>query len=68
MYKYTMVHQTQQNFIMFIIVLGDGLGMWRLRVRRGGCMGSSWENRREGDYWGDLDVVVWIILVWISRR
>jgi len=25
-------------------------------VRRGGCIGSCWGNRREGDHWGDLGV------------
>ena len=25
-------------------------------VRRGGCIGSCWANRREGDHWGDLGV------------
>ena len=46
----------------------DGLGMWRVWVRRGGCIGSCWGNRRERDHWGDLDVDGWIILGWISRR
>jgi len=32
-----------------------------------GCIGSWWGNRREGGYWGDLDVDGWIILGWISR-
>jgi len=36
-------------------------------VRRGGCIGSWWGNRREGDHWGDLGVDGWI-LGWISRR
>jgi len=36
-------------------------------LRRGGCIGSCWGNRREGDNWGDLGVNVWIILGWISR-
>jgi len=26
-----------------------------------GCIGSWWENRREGDYWRDLGVDGWII-------
>jgi len=46
----------------------DGLGMWRVWVRRGGCIGSCWGNRRERDHWGDLGVDVWIILGWIYRR
>ena len=42
--------------------------MWRVWVRRGGCIGSWWGNWREGDHWGDLGVDGWIILGWISRR
>jgi len=42
--------------------------MWRVWVRRGGCIGSWWGNRRERDLWGDLDVDWWIILGWISGR
>jgi len=38
--------------------------MWRVWVRRGGCIGSCWGNRREGD----LGVDGWIILGWISSR
>jgi len=30
--------------------------MWRVWVRREGCIGSWWGNRREGDHWGDLSV------------
>ena len=37
-------------------------------MRKGGCIGSWWGNRRERDYWGDLGVDGWIILGWISRR
>jgi len=33
-----------------------------------GCIGSWWENRREGDHWGDLGVDGQIILERISRR
>ena len=39
--------------------------MWRVWVRRGGCIGSWWGNRREGNHWGDLGVDGWIILGWI---
>ena len=39
-----------------------------VRVRRGGCIGSWWGNRRERDHWGDLGVDGWIILGRISRR
>jgi len=35
--------------------------MWRLWVRRGGCIGSWWGNRREGHYWGDLGADGYII-------
>ena len=45
---------------IFIIVV-----IW---VRRGGCIGSWWGNRRERDHWGDLGVDGLIILGWISRR
>jgi len=34
----------------------------------GGCIGSWWGSRREGDHWGVLGVDGWIILGWISRR
>jgi hypothetical protein len=45
-----------------------GLGMWRVWVRRGWCIGSWWGNQRERDHCGDLGVDGWIILGWISRR
>jgi len=37
-------------------------------VRRGGCIGSWWGNRREGEHWGDLGVDGWIILGWIEKN
>jgi len=37
-------------------------------VRRSGCIGSWWGNRRERVHWGDLGVDGWIILERISRR
>jgi len=42
--------------------------MWRVWVRRGGCIGSWWGNRRERDHCGDLCVDGWIILGCIFRR
>jgi len=42
--------------------------MWCVWVRRGGCIGSCWGNRREGDQWGDLGVDGWVILGRISGR
>ena len=53
---------------IYIYIFGDGLGLWRVWVRRGGCIGSWWGNRSEGEHWGDLGVDGWIILGWISRR
>ena len=41
--------------------------MWRVWVRRGGCIGSWWGNRRE-DHWGDLGVDGWIILGLILQK
>jgi len=41
--------------------------MWRVWVRRGGRLGSWWENRREREHWGNLGVDGSIILGWISR-
>jgi len=31
--------------------------MWCVWVRRRGCIGSWWGNRREGNHWGVLGVV-----------
>jgi len=42
--------------------------MWHVWARSGGCIGSWWGNRREGDNWGDLGVGGEIILERISRR
>jgi len=42
--------------------------MWHVWVRRVGCIGSWWGNRRERDHWSDLGVDGWIILGRISRR
>jgi len=42
--------------------------MWRIWVRRGGCIVSCWGNQREGDHRGVLGVDGWMILGWISRR
>jgi len=50
-----------------VIEVGDGLGMWCIWVRRGGCIGSCWGNQREGDHWGDLGLDGLIILGSISR-
>ena len=55
-------------YISCVFLETSGLSMWRVWVRRGGCIGSCWGNRREGDHWGDLGVDGWIILGWISRR
>jgi len=36
---------------------GYGLGIWRVWVRRGVCVGCGWGNRGGGgDHWGDLGV------------
>jgi len=58
------------TFSSFFVTLSDddGLGMWRVWVRRGWCIGSWWGNRRERDQWGDLGVDGRIILERISRR
>ena len=53
-----------RSYVMYI----QTMGMWRVWVRRGECIGSWWGNRREGDHWRDLGVDGWIILGWISMR
>ena len=40
----------------------------RMGEERGGCIGSWWGNRREGDHRGNLGIDGWIMLGWISRR
>ena len=56
------LHTVASGWIFCVICL---TGKW---VRTGGCIGSWWGNRREGDHWGDLGVDGPIILGWISRR
>ena len=41
--------------------------MWRVWVKRGGCIVSWWGNRRERDHYGDLGVVGQIILEWLQE-
>ena len=61
--------KNQLNEFYCILLFDDIiLLVWSLWVRRGGCIGSRWGNRRERDHWGDLDVDGWIILGRISRR
>jgi len=56
------------DFVTLRLLYIDGLGIWCIWVRRGGCIGSCWGNWREGHHWGDLGIDGWIILGWISRR
>jgi len=42
--------------------------MWRIWVRRGGCIGSWWGNRRGKRPLRRPRRRWWIILGWISRR
>jgi len=54
----TAVIDLEQSCILYFVI----------EVRKGGCIGSWWGNRREREHWGDLGVDGWIILGWISRR
>jgi len=61
--------RTTRRYLIFIININIcGLDMWRVWMRRGGCIGYWCGNRRDRDHWGDLGVDGWIILGWISRR
>jgi len=62
------IHNILFNAFCKVIFSTDRLGMWHVWERRGGCIGSCWGNRMEGDHWGDLGEDVWIILGWISSR
>ena len=54
--------------IRVVFILKFFMSYINLTVDTGGCIGSSWGNRREEDHWGDLGVDGCIILRWISRR
>jgi len=42
--------------------------MWRVWVRRGGCIGSWWWKRRKGDSWAEMESDARVFGGWISRR
>ena len=63
---YKTLNVTLATYVRFTVI--RDCSMWREWVRRGGCIGSWWGNRRERDHWWDLGVDGWIILGWISRR
>jgi len=55
--------------VKFNVFNSDGIYLSTLFTHHsGGCIGSWWGNRREGDHCGDLVVNGWIILGWIPRR
>ena len=68
LYLTVLIHTCMLYIVRVIKSRRDGLGMWRVWVRGGGCTGSWWGNWREGDHWGDPGIDGQIILRWVSRK